>query len=59
MIFLKLVLTLNEIKKTNFTVNIIPHTQEVTTFGIMDVGDRVNIEVDLISRYLERHLHKE
>ena len=37
-------------------VNIIPHTQEVTTLGALTVGARVNVEVDQLARYLERLL---
>jgi riboflavin synthase len=38
-------------------VNIIPHTQAVTTLGTLTVGARVNLEVDQIARYLDRLLH--
>jgi len=37
-----------------FGVNIIPHTAEVTTFGATEAGDRVNLEIDLLARYLDR-----
>ncbi|MEO7917139.1 MAG: riboflavin synthase [Dokdonella sp.] len=47
-------LTVNEVDGTRFGVNLIPHTQAVTTFGQRRVGDAVNIEVDLIARYAER-----
>ena len=39
---------------TRFTVNIIPHTAEVTTFGQLATGDSVNIEIDVLARYLGR-----
>lgn len=39
---------------TLFTVNIIPHTAEWTTLGALAVGDSVNIEIDVLARYLER-----
>ena len=39
-----------------FSVNVIPHTNRVTTLGSLRAGDRVNIEVDLIARYVERML---
>ncbi len=39
-----------------FAVNIVPHTLEATTFGEFAPGRRVNLEVDLIARYLERLL---
>jgi riboflavin synthase len=35
-------------------VNIIPHTQKVTTFGKLKLGGRVNLEVDLMARYVAR-----
>jgi riboflavin synthase len=47
-------LTVNQVGSTTFDVNLIPHTLEVTTLGVLRVGDRVNLEVDLIARYLER-----
>jgi riboflavin synthase len=37
-----------------FGVNIIPHTKEVTTWGQARVGDRVNIEIDTLARYVAR-----
>jgi len=49
-------LTVNEVKGAMFGVNIIPHTAETTTLGHLRGGERVNIEVDLIARYLERLL---
>jgi len=39
---------------TTFTVNLIPHTQEVTTLGDLAVGQAVNIEIDVLARYLQR-----
>jgi riboflavin synthase len=47
-------LTINEVDGRRFGVNLIPHTVEVTTFGDRKVGDAVNIEVDLVARYVER-----
>lgn len=47
-------LTVNEVVGTRFGVNLIPHTRQVTTFGIRKPGDAVNIEVDLMARYAER-----
>lgn len=47
-------LTVNEVEGSVFGVNIIPHTQQVTNFGILKPGDRVNLEVDQIARYLAR-----
>lgn len=45
-------LTVNEVENGRFGVNIIPHTAEKTTFGALKAGDRVNLEVDLIARYV-------
>jgi len=47
-------LTVNEVEGNRFGVNLIPHTIEVTTFRDKRSGDSVNIEVDLIARYVER-----
>lgn len=49
-------LTVNSLEAGAFGVNIIPHTQAVTTLGQLKTGDQVNIEVDQIARYLERLL---
>ena len=51
-------LTVNEVRdgdgSTDFTVNIIPHTAQQTTFGEIAVGRQLNVEIDVIARYLER-----
>ncbi len=47
-------LTVNSVAGDRFSVNIIPHTAQVTTFGNLKPSDKVNLEVDIISRYLER-----
>jgi riboflavin synthase len=47
-------LTVNHIEGNQFDVNIVPHTQQKTIFGIYRVSTQVNLEVDIISRYLER-----
>ena len=47
-------LTVNEVEGNKFGVNIIPHTQAVTTWGTMVVGQRVNIEIDMLARYVAR-----
>ena len=52
-------LTVNAVAGSVFEVNIIPHTAEVTIIGGYAVGSRVNIEVDLLARYLERLLAKD
>jgi riboflavin synthase len=49
-------LTINSVESASFGVNIIPHTQEVTTLGRLTVGARVNLEVDQLARYLARLL---
>ena len=49
-------LTVNEVGERSFGVNIIPHTRAVTTFRGLGAGGRVNLEVDLIARYVERLL---
>lgn len=49
-------LTVNSVAGAEFTVNIVPHTLEETTLGSRGEGDPVNLEVDLIARYLERLL---
>jgi riboflavin synthase len=52
-------LTVNEVERTSFGVNIIPVTQRETTFGWLGAGDRVNLEIDLLARYLARLVDKE
>jgi riboflavin synthase len=47
-------LTVNEVGAKTFSVNLIPHTLEVTALKDYRVGTRVNLEVDIIARYLER-----
>jgi len=47
-------LTVNAVRGNLFEVNVIPHTQTVTVIGGYRLGDAVNIEVDMIARYLER-----
>jgi riboflavin synthase len=47
-------LTVNEISAAEFAVNLIPHTLAATNLGARVTGDRVNLEVDLMARYLER-----
>lgn len=47
-------LTVNAVNDTEFEVNLVPHTLQETTLGALNVGDNVNIEVDMIARYLER-----
>jgi riboflavin synthase len=52
-------LTVNEVadqadRTCHFTLNIIPHTAEVTTLGALQAGDAVNLEIDVLARYLQR-----
>jgi len=47
-------LTVNDVDGPRFEVNIIPHTREVTTLGNLAAGQAVNLEVDMIARYVER-----
>ncbi|MDR0673264.1 MAG: riboflavin synthase [Zoogloeaceae bacterium] len=49
-------LTTNTVAGDVFTINLIPHTLEVTTLGQLAPGRRVNLEIDLIARYTERML---
>ena len=49
-------LTINTMEGARFGVNLIPHTLEQTTFGDRRVGDRVNLEIDMLARYVERLL---
>ena len=51
-------LTVNNVEDRRFDVNIIPHTLTVTTLGGLQEGDHVNIEIDVIARYLERLMAK-
>lgn len=47
-------LTVNSVEGAHFSVNIVPHTLQETTLGSTTVGNDVNLEVDLLARYLER-----
>ena len=49
-------LTVNGVEGERFDVNIVPHTLEMTNLGNRKTGDRVNLEVDVVARYLERLL---
>jgi riboflavin synthase len=52
-------LTVNEVEGRRFGVNIIPHTQAATSFGATQIGDRVNLEIDVLARYVARLLGKD
>lgn len=49
-------LTVNAVEGNRFGVNIIPHTCAVTTFGQCAVGDRMNVEIDILARYVARQM---
>ena len=52
-------LTVNEVEEGYFGVNLIPHTLEVTSLGTLQAGDAVNLEVDVVARYLARLVRPE
>ncbi|MGE4526928.1 MAG: riboflavin synthase [Rhodospirillaceae bacterium] len=52
-------LTVNEVEGDTFGVNIIPHTQQVTLFGGYAPGTKVNLEIDMLARYVARLLERE
>ncbi len=47
-------LTVNEVDGCDFGINFIPHTKEVTTWGDVKTGDRINLEIDTLARYVAR-----
>ena len=47
-------LTVNEVDQKYFGINFIPHTKSVTTWGDIEVGDSVNLEIDTLARYVAR-----
>jgi riboflavin synthase len=49
-------LTVNAVNRDRFAINIISHTADRTTLGLMDAGRRLNMEVDMLARYVERQL---
>ncbi len=52
-------LTVNRCKKNRFYVNIIPHTAQVTTLGFKRVADPVNVETDILGKYIDKLLHSD
>jgi riboflavin synthase len=50
-------LTVNAVHGSKFEVNLIPHTRAVTSFRSLARGARVNLEIDMLARYVERALH--
>jgi riboflavin synthase len=51
-------LTVNSVENSHFSVNIVPHTADKTTLSEIKIGQKVNLEIDVIARYLERMLTK-
>ena len=49
-------LTVNSVSKNTFDLNIVPYTKKNTIISYYSVGDKVNIEIDVIARYLEKQL---
>jgi riboflavin synthase len=47
-------LTIAELREGGFTVALVPHTKEVTTLGRVSLGDEVNLEVDMLAKYVEK-----
>ena len=47
-------LTVNEVDKTSFGVNLVSHTQAETTLGMLSTGEKVNVEIDMLARYVAR-----
>ena len=47
-------LTVNAVNGANFSINLIPHTLQVTTLGALKPGTLLNLEIDLLARYVER-----
>lgn len=47
-------LTVNEVAGNRFGINLIPHTQDVTTWGDIKLGDAINLEIDTLARYVAR-----
>ena len=47
-------LTVNDVEKQTFGINLVPHTKTVTTWGDMKIGDSINLEIDALARYVAR-----
>jgi riboflavin synthase len=50
-------LTINRVFKNKFSINIIPHTNKITTLGKLKKGDMVNIEIDILARYINKSIN--
>ena len=51
-------MTVNDCRSDGFDVSIIPHTAKLTTVGFKKIGETVNIETDIIGKYVERFIQK-
>ena len=51
-------LTVNDVEEKSFSISIIPHTSEITTLGNIKKDDTVNIEIDILARYIENNIKK-
>ena len=51
-------LTVNDVEEKSFSISIIPHTSEITTLGNIKKNDTVNIEIDILARYIENNIKK-
>jgi len=51
-------LTVNRVEEDTFDINLIPHTLATTTLSDLKPGAKVNLEVDMLARYVERMMHK-
>lgn len=52
-------LTVTNVERDEFTVSVIPHTASVTTLGWKRVGSKVNVETDLVAKYVQKYLERE
>jgi riboflavin synthase len=52
-------LTVNEVEGSCFGVNLVPHTQVETTLGKLSTGEMVNVEIDMLARYIARLLENQ
>ena len=50
-------LTINDVNKKNFFISLIPHTYKVTTLGKIEAGDDVNLEIDVLARYIDNNVN--
>ncbi|NLI69554.1 MAG: riboflavin synthase [Firmicutes bacterium] len=51
-------LTVADVTEKDFSVSLVPHTLAATTLGLKQIGDRFNLEVDVVGKYVEKHLHR-